>query len=119
VVRAHPASRTALLLDAVPAAPLLPLGDVPASVVSRWTGDWTGTTGLRSLAAQAGGIDALDAGLARWLDERYDYEVALAGLPADVVQAVRQRFEAGRFGRRRAGLVPKLGHRTIGHDLRI
>lgn len=116
---AHPANRTALLLAEPPPAPLLPLGDVPASLVDSMSGAWTAPPSVRELAEAAGGVAALDACLFRWLERRESFEVAAASLPAAVARELRCRIDRGRFFRRRAGLVPKLGHRTIGHDLQI
>lgn len=115
---AHAANRTELLLGAVPPEPLLPLGDVPAGVVAQLTGgEWSGSSEVVALAAAAGGIDVLDRVLYNWLERREAFEGAAAQLPPDVAARIRSRFDAASFGRRRAGLIPKLGHRTIGHDL--
>ncbi|MBI4545907.1 MAG: hypothetical protein HY703_11975 [Gemmatimonadetes bacterium] len=42
---------------------------------------------------------------------------ALSALPPALRDAVIAAFEAGRFARRRLGLVPKPGARTLGVDL--
>lgn len=118
-LRAYAANRTALLLDGIPDAEILPLGDVPASAIAAWTGAWTGSEIVRGLADAAGGIDRLDAALGLWLDARHPFEVAFADLPAPVRDGIHLRFARGRLARRRAGIVPKLGHRTIGHDLSL
>jgi len=115
----HPVNRTALLLGDIPPEPLLPLGDVPASVIQTCTGGWSGSESVTSLANRAGGVEALDRALFRWLERREPFAVATSELAPEVACALRSRFQAGRFGRRRAGLVPKLGYRTVGHDLRI
>lgn len=114
----HPANRTVLLLSGVPPEPFLPLGDVPASTVAACTGDWSGPDDLIELADAAGGVEILDSALYRWLERREPFTDAVSGLPTAVACSMRSRFEAGSFMRKRAGLVPKLGYRTIGHDLR-
>jgi hypothetical protein len=115
---ADPANKTALLLDgAVRGAPLLPLGDVYASHVERLTGAWSGGRGTRSLAAQCGGIDALDAALRGYFERRCPATVAFAGLVPSARAALIAALEASRFARRRVGLVAKLGERTLGIDL--
>jgi hypothetical protein len=115
----HPVNRTALLLGDAPREPVLPLGDVPASIVEACAGGWTGSEAVISLAARAGGVEALDGALFRWLERREPFAIATAELEPEVACALRIRFEASRFSRRRAGLVPKLSYRTVGHDLRI
>jgi hypothetical protein len=115
---AHPANRTELLLGTVPPEPLLPLGDLPASDVARLgDGHWTGSPEVVTLATAAGGVDALDEVLYRWLERREPLGRAAAGQPIELAREIRCRFEATSFARQRAGLVPKLSHRTIGHDL--
>jgi hypothetical protein len=114
----HPANKTALLLDPVfPPEPLLPLGDLYATHVQLLAQEWTGSDGLRELAERAGGIAALDAALADIVERRQPPERALAQLPEVVRRDILQRWQAGRFWRRRPGLVPKLGVRTLGIDL--
>lgn len=115
---AHPVNKTALLLDEwVPPEPLLPLGDLYASRVAAAAGGWTGSDALRALAAAAGGIDALDAALAGFVEGRLPARRAFADLPETVRSDILQRWERGRFWRRRMGLVPKLSARTPGIDL--
>lgn len=114
---AHPANRTALLLADAPPEPLLPLGDLYASQVADLAGGWHAPEPVRAMADAAGGIRVLDAALAAWLDERRAPDQALAGLPATVRAEVLAVFAAHRSGRRRLGLVPKLGGRTLGIDL--
>jgi hypothetical protein len=116
---ANPLNRTALLLAVPPPEPLLPLGDVPASRVARWMGDWSAPGSVRALADAAGGIERLDAVLHDWLDRRVDMMAAFAALTGDAAQAVQTAFRRGRAARRATGLVPKLGWRTVGHDLRF
>ena len=115
----HPANKTALLLDPFPPPePVLPLGDLYATHVATLAdGGWTGSDALRELADAAGGIETLDAALAALVEGRAPAARALGNLPEPVRRDILQRWEAGRFWRRRAGLVPKLGARTLGIDL--
>jgi hypothetical protein len=118
MLAAHPVNKTTLLLaGAPPPEPLLPLGDLYASRVAALAGGWSGPPALRRLAERAGGIAALDAALAGLLEERREAEEALAALPPAVAEEVLACLAAGRFHRRRLGLVPKLGGRTPGMDL--
>lgn len=115
---AHPANRTALLLGGrLPLADLLPLGDVGASQVEALAGSWSAPDSVRDLARDAGGPAALDAALARLLDERRPAREALAGLNADVARRLLACLDAGRWFRLYPRLVPKLGSRTLGIDL--
>lgn len=115
---AHPANKTALLLaHPVPPEPLLPLGDLYASQVQQLTGEWSGPEELRQLAARVGGVAALDAVLEQMLEGRRAPEDAVAGLGGNAAEDVLRAFAAGRFWRRRVGLVPKLGSRTLGIDV--
>ncbi|HEX6940167.1 MAG TPA: hypothetical protein VF158_12205 [Longimicrobiales bacterium] len=114
---AHPANKTALLLGPrTPPEPLLPLGDLYAGQVATLAGAWTAPPEVRRLAELAGGVAALDAALHAWLEERRPIDAALAPLGPAAAE-VRRALEAGRFHRRRVGLVPKLGSRTLGIDL--
>jgi hypothetical protein len=115
----HPANKTALLLDPwPPPEPVLPLGDLYATHVAALAGGaWTGSDELRALADAAGGIDALDEALAALVEGRAPVDRALGHLPESARGDIVQRWEAGRFWRRRSGLVPKLGPRTLGIDL--
>lgn len=115
---AHPANKTALLLGGrIPPEPLLPVGDLYASQIEALAGGWTAPAVVRELAERAGGIAALDGALAALVDERRAAGPALATLPPAVRPAVLAAFEQGRFARRRVGIVPKLGARTLGIDL--
>jgi hypothetical protein len=115
---AHPVNKTALLLDGpVPPEPLLPLGDLYASRVAAAAGAWSGSEGLRALADAAGGIEGLDAALERLVEGRLPPQRAFADLPEAVRTDILDRWERGRFWRRRPGLIPKLGARTPGIDL--
>jgi hypothetical protein len=114
----HPANKTALLLDPVfPPEPLLPLGDLYAMHVEALAGGWTGGEELRNLAERAGGVAVVDAALDEIVERRQPPERALAHLPEAVRRDILQRWHAGRFWRRRPGLVPKLSGRTLGIDL--
>lgn len=113
---AHPANKTELLLGAaLPPEPLLPLGDLYASEVAGLCGGWSASAEVRALAAAAGGVEALDAALRRWLDGRDP--AGLDALPAEATEQVRRRFRAGRAARLAPRIVPKLGTRTLGVDL--
>ena len=114
---AHPANKTALLLGGrLPPEPLLPLGDLYASDVARLAGGWAAPPFVAELAEAAGGVPALDEMLKMLLDQRYDPELLIREL-GDPAPLVWNALRAGRFCRRRPGLVPKLGLRTIGIDL--
>lgn len=114
----HPVNRTALLLAAPPPEDVLPMGDVPASAIAAWAGEWSSPEAVRELADAAGGIERLDAALYAWLERREDESSAFEGIDATAADGIRSRFRRDRAARRRAGLVPKLGWRTVGHDLR-
>lgn len=115
---AHPANKTVLLLaPPLPPEPLLPLGDLYASQVAALAGAWTGPPALARLASAVGGIAVLDAALHAWLEERRPFGAVVERLGPEAAAEVRRAFEAGRFWRRRVGLVPKLGSRTLGIDL--
>lgn len=117
VLRAHPASKTALLLGELPDAELLPLGDVWASEVASLAGDWSAPDAVRALAAAAGDVAALDQALRRWTDGREELAAALADLPPEAAERVAQALGQQRWRRWRPGLVPKLTARTLGIDL--
>ncbi len=113
---AHPANKTELLLgSALPPEPLLPLGDLYASEVEGLCGGWSASAEVRALAGEAGGVEALDAALRRWLDGRDS--AGLDALPAAVAEQVKRRFRAGRAARLAPRIIPKLGTRTLGVDL--
>ena len=113
---AHPASKTALLLGGeLPPEPLLPLGDLWATEVATLAGGWSAPPEIESVATAAGGIDALDAALRRYVDGR-DAR-GLDALPRDVADRVREMLAAGRAARRDPRIVPKLGGRTLCIDL--
>ena len=97
----------------------LPLADLYATQVRALVGDWSAPAEARALIERAGGIDAVDAFLVRHLDERRPLDEAVAAIAdRDAAAALAGRFEAGWWWRRRAGVVPKLGGRTLGIDLR-
>ncbi|HUF49448.1 MAG TPA: hypothetical protein VMN60_01360 [Longimicrobiales bacterium] len=115
---AHPVNRTALLLGGPPPrADLLPFGDVPASQLEALTGGWTASPEIEQVAAAAGGVQALDRALGRWIDERWTVENALADVDPAVARRIVELYERGRYYRLRPLVVPKLGARTIGIDL--
>ncbi|MEX0893364.1 MAG: hypothetical protein WEB88_14450 [Gemmatimonadota bacterium] len=118
VLDAHPADKTWLLLaGAPPTAALLPLGDLWGSRVAALASGWQAPPAVAALVERCGGVDALDGALMAWIDGRAGADDALHGLPAGAASALREAFEEGRLHRRRAGLVPKLGGRTVGIDL--
>jgi hypothetical protein len=118
VLLAHPANRTALLLGGrLPAADLLPLGDVTASQVEALTGSWTAGPEAESLARDAGGIASIDAALRRLVDERRPAVDALAELPGEIAARLLDLYDRGRWFRLRPPLTPKLTVRTLGIDL--
>ena len=115
---AHPANKTALLVgDFFPRADLLPLGDLYATQVQQLSDGWTGDQAVDRVAEALGGIDALDAALQDVIEGRSH----LADLERTIGTAARQALEGAlrrsRFRRARAGVVPKLGRRSIGVDL--
>ncbi len=115
---ANPLNKTALLLTpAAPPEPLLPLGDLFATDVRALVGDFSLPAPVRGLADEVGGIDALDAVLRAYFDERRRLAEALAPVPEPARTRVQDALAAARFARRRVGLVPKLGPRTPGIDL--
>lgn len=112
------ANKTELLLSgAVVAADLYPLGDLYASELAAWC-PFVPDPDLQDLARQAGSIDRVDAALRRLLDERRPPAAAFADIP-HIREAVMTRLQKTRFRRAHAGLVPKVGARTIGIDLHI
>lgn len=115
---AHPANKTALLLGPdFPPEALLPMGDLYASRIDALAGGWSAHEDVRSLAERAGGVRALDDALRRRIERREPAESAFDSLPRDLCEDIIERLDAGRFHRRMAGIVPKLGHRTLGIDL--
>ncbi|MDB4947371.1 MAG: hypothetical protein JWM27_20 [Gemmatimonadetes bacterium] len=113
---ASPANRTALLLGGdLPPEPLLPLGELYAGEVAALAGGWSVPSAVRRIVEAAGGVDALDEALRRWIDRRDPH--GLDALPDEARDAVRRAFAAGRAGRAWPHLVPKLGYRTLGVDL--
>jgi hypothetical protein len=118
VLVADPASKTTLLLHAVPpCAAVLPLGDLYATQVARLAGGCAVPPEVAALAERAGGMEVLDRALGRWVERREPLEQALGALPATARDAVAAAVERARFARRRVPLVPKLAGRTIGIDL--
>jgi hypothetical protein len=112
-------NKTELLLAGVREhADLYPLGDLYASELAAFTAEAAVSGPVAELAAAAGGLAQLDAGLRRLLDERRTADAAFAGM-VHVREMVLTRLHATRFGRTRAGIIPKLGARTIGIDLFI
>lgn len=110
---AHPASKTALLLGAIPPELLLPLGDLYETQIAALCGVPPSEAGLAAL----GGAAAVDRALARWFDERRSPAECVAHLPEQARGPFLEVVHAGRDRRRRIGLVPKLSARTLGVDL--
>lgn len=112
-----PGNKTALVF--APArfrAPLLPLGDLYAGQVRALQGGWSAPDEVVALARRAGGVDTLDGYLVARLDERRAPAVAAERLPAAARQPVETAYTEAAWWRRRAGLVPKIGPRTLGVD---
>jgi hypothetical protein len=115
---ANPANKSALLLGRTfPSEPLLPLGDLYASQVRELTGGYNLPDEVDSLARAAGGIDALDRALQLHFEARFPADQVVEELPEAARGPFLEAVQAGRFWRERAGLIPKLGARTIGIDL--
>lgn len=110
-------NKTAALLGGALPGPVLPLADLWASQVQVLCSAWSATPAVHELAERAGGVDRLDAALAMLVDRRRMPQEASAVLSGDVGGTLLALWERGRFARRRLGLVPKLGTRTIGVDL--
>ena len=115
-----PVNKTvAVLFPELLAAPLLPLADLYATQVRAFAGDWSAPEPCRQLIDRAGSVEAVDAFLRRHLEERRPIDDALAAIPDPAARAeLGERFLAGWWWRRRVGVVPKLGSRTLGLDLR-
>lgn len=117
-ITAHPTNKTALLLSRrAPPEPLLPLGDLYARDVLRFAHAASLPDDVQPLVRLAGGVEPLDAALYRLIDRREPAATALRDLDAGLRTQLLQRLRLGRFWRRHAGLVPKLGARTVGVDL--
>ncbi len=115
-----PANKTAAVLwPERLAEPLLPLADLYATQVDELAGGSSIPTEGIELVKRAGGIEAVDAFLMSYLDERRPLDDALGAI-ADrtAADALRERLEQGWWWRRRVGVVPKIGLRTLGIDLR-
>ncbi|MGH7555918.1 MAG: hypothetical protein ACREMQ_23190, partial [Longimicrobiales bacterium] len=87
------------------------------SQVGELAGAWSAPQHVLALAESAGGIDALDRTLEEMIDRRSAPERAAPALPVAARDRLLGSLDAGRFHRRRMGLVPKLGARTLGIDL--
>ena len=72
---------------------------------------------VQALARAAGGIDALDRALQLRFEARLPADQVAEQLPEPARGPFLEAVQAGRFWRERAGLIPKLGARTIGIDL--
>ena len=99
--------------------PVLPLADLYASQVAALEGGWSAPDDARGLIDRVGGIDVVDAFLVEHLDRRQPLDDALRAISdRDAAEELRERLGAGWWWRRRLGLVPKLGARTLGIDFR-
>lgn len=107
-----------LLADVSVHADLYPLGDLYASELATFAPGAVVSRSVAELAAAAGGLEQLDAGLRGLLDERRTADAAFAGM-RHVRDEVMARLRATRFRRTQTGIIPKLGARTIGIDLFI
>jgi hypothetical protein len=115
---AHPANKTALLLSRDPPPErLLPLGDLYASQVRELAGACTLPPEVDAVISAAGGLDAVDAALFAWLEQRLDLESALARLGTEAANLMRSQLRRNRAVRRWPRIVPKLGSRTLWVDL--
>lgn len=115
---AHPAPKTTLLLGgALPRADLFPLGDLYASQVAALAGGWSVPDRLAPVIRRAGGIEVVDAALARMLEGREPIASALAPLGEEPAREIARLYQHGRYFRMHPRLVPKLGARTLGVDL--
>ncbi|MEO5511621.1 MAG: hypothetical protein ABIS27_13400 [Longimicrobiales bacterium] len=116
---AHPANKTALLTgDFFPRADLLPLGDLYATQVGQLSDEgWSGDPSVHALADTVGGIEQLDGLLQRLLEGREHLDSSDPTFDAQSARIVQTAVAGSRFRRARAGLVPKLGGRSIGVDL--
>ncbi len=110
-------NKTSALLGGALPGPVVPLADLWASQVQALCGAWSATPAVHELAERAGGIDRLDDALAMLVDRRRTPQEASALVSGDVGGTLLALWERARFARRRLGLVPKLGTRTIGVDL--
>ena len=116
-LRVDTASKTVLLLGAVPHADVLPLGDLYHTQIVALIGPAELGAPARELASLCGGAETLDGALQRLFDERRPWSHATRDLSGPAAQELKRHLDAARFQRTRVGLVPKLGSRTLGIDL--
>ena len=116
----NPVNKTvAVLWPETIAEPVLPLADLYASQVVALAEGWSAPEDARDLIRRAGGVGPVDAFLTEHLDRRVPIERAIRLIPDGAAALeLRERLAAGWWWRRRLGLVPKLGGRTLGLDLR-
>lgn len=114
---AHAVNKTAALLGGAVAVPLLPLADLWGTQVEALESAYSLPERVQAIADAAGGVGPLDGALQQWVDGRRGADTALADLPAQARGMILALWEDTRFYRRRVGLVPKLGLRTLGVDL--
>lgn len=116
-LRTHTATKTQLLLGPVPAADILPFGDLYHTQLASLIAPFALDGPAAELAALCGGAETLDRVLERFFDDRLAWDRAAADLPVAASNELKDRLDAARFQRARVGLVPKLGSRTLGIDL--
>lgn len=112
-------SKTALLLAGPDqAVDLAPLGDLYFSEIARFCRGCRLTGSVAEFSKAAGSPEILDDCLRKLLDERRSPHAAFAAAP-HLREPVLRRLQQTRFRRGRAGIIPKIGPRTIGIDLFI
>lgn len=117
---ANSSNKTTLLLDGpLPPDPLLPLGDLYASEVAAVAGACTVPEAAERLAAAAGGIQVVDRALWRYLERREPPDAAFAALEPALAAELRALLARGCWSRVYGRVVPKLGERTLGVDLKL
>jgi hypothetical protein len=114
-----PATKTALLLAGVDQpVDLTPLGDLYLTEAASFHRAIRPAGSPAEFAKAAGGIEIVDDCLRRLLDERRDADAAFAAVP-HLREPMLLRMTQTRFRRARAGIIPKIGPRTVGIDLFI
>lgn len=114
-----PVNKTvAVLWPETVAAPVLPLADLYATQIARLVGGWSAPAHALGTIERAGGIEPVDDFLAAHLEQRRPLDRALRSIAPAAAAELRERLGAGWWWRRRLGVVPKLGARTLGIDLR-
>ena len=110
-------NKTVLLLAGIEQpVDLSPLGDLYASELGQFCPGSRLSGSAAEFANMAGGVDILDDCLRKLLDERREAEAAFAAAP-HLREPLMRRMQQTRFRRTRAGIIPKVGPRTVGIDL--